>query len=99
MSFKPGSGVVIIGISIIIYAILLVLNASGIETWLPRCLLTHFTGLNCLGCGMNRAIILFLQGNFVAALEMNSLIIFTIPLAIIFVYYLPSFLFKKKYYG
>ncbi len=44
----------------------------------PICLFHKFTGLNCPGCGMTRALFALLHGNFLAALKDNALFVLTL---------------------
>ncbi len=64
-----------------LYLLALVLNNLGLDSWLPSCLVTHFTGYECLGCGLNRAAMALLSGDVKAALVYNPLI---------FLYLLPG---------
>ena len=56
------------------YSLLLTFNALGYSSWLPSCPINQITGVNCLGCGMNRAAIELLKGNWLAAYQYNALI-------------------------
>lgn len=46
----------------------------------PSCPFRTLTGFNCPGCGTTRGLHQLLHGNFVAAFELNPLIILTLPL-------------------
>ncbi len=74
------------------YSLLLTGNAAGIIHWLPPCLIRHYTGYECLGCGLNRSLVAFLQGNITGAIELNPLIIFVLPLIL----FLMVHLFRKS---
>lgn len=62
------------------YGLLLSLNALGVQLWLPGCLITQFTGYECLGCGINRAAIALLSGDIKSALTYNPLIFIYLPI-------------------
>jgi len=61
------------------YGILLFLNAIGIQIWLPGCLVTQFSGHECFGCGINRAVIAFISGDIQEAANFNPLIFIYLP--------------------
>ena len=61
------------------YGVLLVINAFGVKVWLPSCPFTTYLGVECMGCGINRATISVLQLNFKQAWEYNPLIFIYIP--------------------
>ena len=46
------------------------------SSFFPACLFHRFTGLNCPGCGGQRALHELLHGNFLVALRHNALLIF-----------------------
>ncbi|MEO7348962.1 MAG: DUF2752 domain-containing protein [Terrimesophilobacter sp.] len=45
------------------------------ETIFPPCILLHFTGLQCPGCGGTRAMFSLLHGDVATSLAMNPLVI------------------------
>lgn len=45
------------------------------ETIFPPCILLHFTGLQCPGCGGTRAMFSLLHGDVVTSFAMNPLVI------------------------
>jgi hypothetical protein len=47
---------------------------------LPPCLFHAFTGFHCPGCGATRALHFMANGNFVAALKLNALVVLGLPL-------------------
>ena len=47
---------------------------------LPPCLFHAFTGLYCPGCGATRALHQMANGNLVAALRLNALLVLGLPL-------------------
>ena len=47
---------------------------------LPPCPFHSFTGLNCPGCGATRALHSMANGNLVAALKLNALVVLGLPL-------------------
>lgn len=86
-------GKTILAFTFTFYFISLALNALGIKAWLPKCVFTTYTGFHCIGCGMNRAAILLLQGNFGEAMRANPLIVIA---ALAAVYVLVSALIRRK---
>ncbi len=46
----------------------------------PACQFHRFTGLNCPGCGMTRALHALLHGDFATALRDNALLVFGLSL-------------------
>ena len=64
----------IIYLFVMLYFILIVLNSFGLNVWLPGCPIKYFTGVECFGCGLNRAAIAMVQLNFKEALAQNPLI-------------------------
>ena len=47
--------------------------------WMPFCPFHRFTGLFCPGCGATRAIHHLLNGEFLAGLRMNPLLVLSLP--------------------
>lgn len=43
-------------------------------SFFPKCPVNHFTGLDCPGCGGQRAVHALLNGNFKSAFEQNPLL-------------------------
>lgn len=48
----------------------------------PRCVFHQITGLNCPGCGGQRAIHHLLHGDVTAALHLNALLVVLLPLGL-----------------
>jgi hypothetical protein len=47
----------------------------------PPCLFHQLTGLDCPGCGAQRALHQLLHGNIVAAVRLNAMFVVSLPLA------------------
>src|SRR6476619_3340596 len=47
--------------------------------YFPKCIFYTFTGLYCLGCGSQRAVVALLHGNVLAALSNNLLAVTALP--------------------
>ena len=47
--------------------------------WVPKCLLKVATGLQCPGCGIQRALHALLQGRFSEAIHYNYFLLFSGP--------------------
>jgi hypothetical protein len=60
--------------------LLLFLIDPATQPLLPPCLFHAFTGLYCPGCGATRALHQMANGNLVAALRLNALIVLGLPL-------------------
>ncbi|MEN8249294.1 MAG: DUF2752 domain-containing protein [Bacteroidota bacterium] len=65
---------------LLVYILSLFGNSLGIHLWLPSCPISAVTGYECFGCGLNRAAIALLSGDFAAALSYNPLIFIYLPL-------------------
>ena len=65
--------------SLIALAILLVIPPEVILNGPNICLIRKFLGVNCLGCGMTRAVSLFVHGKFSVAMSYNRLVILVLP--------------------
>jgi len=48
----------------------------------PPCMFHQFTGLDCPGCGAQRALHQLLHGNLIAAVRFNAMFVFSLPLAL-----------------
>jgi len=84
-----------------VYGIVLVINAMGWPLWLPSCLITHITGHQCFGCGINRAAIALISGNIKVAAIYNPLIFIYLPLVFGWIshdIYKHTFKPKQNYY-
>jgi hypothetical protein len=47
----------------------------------PQCMFHRVTGLDCPGCGAQRALHELLHGNLIAALRLNAMFVLSLPLA------------------
>jgi hypothetical protein len=47
----------------------------------PQCIFHRVTGLDCPGCGAQRALHQLLHGNVIAALRLNAMFVLSLPLA------------------
>jgi len=55
----------------------------------PVCLFHQFTGLDCPGCGAQRALHQLLHGNIILALRLNAIFVLSLP---IWAFYGPRFI-------
>ncbi len=69
-----------------------ILNVT--EDYMLPCLSKQILGIECFGCGGQRALSLLLHGEFIAALKMYPAIYTLILLALFFIY---TFFFNIKY--
>lgn len=51
--------------------------------WAPKCLFHAVTGLQCSGCGSQRAVHALLHGDIAAAFRYNALLITSLPFIIV----------------
>ena len=65
-----------------------------LEDYMLPCLNKQFFGIDCLGCGIQRALSLVFQGEFIAAFKMYPAIYTLLVLAILVG---VNFLYKVKY--
>jgi hypothetical protein len=63
------------------------------EDYLLPCMFKSFFGIDCIGCGIQRAALLLFEGEFVAAFKMFPAIYSTLLLLL----FLGLHLFEKKY--
>ncbi len=63
-------------------AVFLYFVEPGSTGWAPPCLFHVLTGLYCPGCGTGRGLHLLVHGDFAGALQMNSLMVLTLPLLV-----------------
>lgn len=47
--------------------------------WMPKCPFKLLTGLQCPGCGCQRAVHAFLQGDIIGALRFNWFLLYAVP--------------------
>jgi Protein of unknown function (DUF2752) len=67
-------------------------------SFFPKCPFHSLTGLNCPGCGSQRAFYFLLHGNIAGALRENLLLVISIPfLAVHFFYKIKSLVLNKDY--
>lgn len=64
------------------------------EEYMLPCLNKKLFGIECMGCGIQRATVLFFKGEFIAAFKMYPAIY---PLIALAVFLLLNFFFKFKY--
>lgn len=60
----------------------------------PRCPFLSVTGLHCPGCGSQRALSALLHGDFLAAIQLNILLVLFLPL-----FLLVSFYYLRSLFG
>ncbi len=64
------------------------------EDYMLPCLNKKLFGMECMGCGLQRAVALFFQGEFIAAFKMYPPIY---PLGLLFLFFALNSFFKIKY--
>jgi prepilin signal peptidase PulO-like enzyme (type II secretory pathway) len=71
-------------------AIIIVIAVAVIYTiydptlpWFPRCVFLQLTGLQCPGCGSQRALHALLTGSLIDAWHFNAMVIILIPIALL----------------
>ena len=68
--------------------------AKGIEEYMLPCLNKKLFGLECMGCGLQRSIVLLFKGEFIAAFYMYPAIY---PLIFLFVFLIFDIFTKLKF--
>jgi hypothetical protein len=68
--------------------------SEGLEEYMLPCLNKQFFGIDCLGCGIQRAAALLFKGDFIAAFKMYPAIY---PLLLFFILLIFNLFFKIKY--
>lgn len=82
-------GVAAIAVTIAIYTLF-----DPATNFFPRCIFLQLTGVQCPGCGSQRAIHALLQGNIAAAWHHNALLVASIPAIVVMII---SQIYKKQY--
>lgn len=71
---------IIITFSLILFAILIFYRLNPVDYWfMPKCPIKLLTGLNCPGCGFQRALHAVLHGNVTEAISYNFFFVYAIP--------------------
>src|SRR5687768_3288825 len=65
---------------ILLAAIVFYAYNPATENFFPACPFLSLTGFLCPGCGSQRALHQLLHGNFLAALQLNALLVISVPL-------------------
>lgn len=85
---------VMIGVAVacVVGALILYFTLDPSTNYFPRCMFHEITGLQCPGCGSQRALHSLLRGDFSAAWHYNALFILELPLLVLLVaaWYLRS---------
>lgn len=63
-----------------VLALLSIFEPHLVAEWMPPCLSKTFLGVECWGCGMTRAVLACLQGDFAAAWQYNPRYVVVVPL-------------------
>ena len=73
---------ILIKISILfaIPVLLLILPNSLVFKGQTICLINNIFGINCIGCGMTRAIFLVFDGDLISAFNLNAKILLVLPI-------------------
>jgi len=72
----------------------LIVLVKNVEDYMLPCLNKKFFGIDCPGCGIQRAFLLLIKGDFAAAFDMYPAIY---PLILLFGFLLASTFFKIKH--
>ena len=85
---------VMIGVAVafVVGALILYFTLDPSTNYFPRCMFHEITGLQCPGCGSQRAFHSLLRGDFSAAWHYNALFVLELPLLVLLVaaWYLRS---------
>lgn len=83
---KTSRKVLIFILAIAVITILYVVDPSE-HLWIPKCPTKLIFGIDCPGCGCQRAIHAFLHGDIIKAINYNPFMVFALPYAIIAIGY------------
>ena len=75
--------------------ITLIIRSVNIEDGQTICLFNNILGVNCYGCGITKAILAFLNGEFYKALNYNANVIFVLPVLMFIWFKQFAMLFSK----
>lgn len=77
--------ILILAIAATLLSLMVVVYLYPPETvsFLPKCVFHEYTGLHCPGCGGTRAVHRLMHGDFAAAIHMNALAVFLLPLILL----------------
>ena len=78
---------VMIGVAVafVVGALILYFTLDPSTNYFPRCMFHEITGLQCPGCGSQRAFHSLLRGDFSAAWHYNALFVLELPLLVLLV--------------
>lgn len=71
--------IIIIGIAVIVLSLLYFFYPATKNSFHPSCVFRSVTGLNCPGCGSQRAISALLRVDFLQAVSYNILLVISLP--------------------
>lgn len=86
----------LLAIGAVLVLTLYALVDPGRAAWMPKCIFHAVTGLQCPGCGAQRAIHALLTGDFAEAWRFNPLVIAVIPYLAILLF---SSIYRLRYPG
>ncbi len=69
-----------ISILVAIPIVIIIIPKSIVFNGPTICLINNIFGIDCLGCGMTRAIFLVFDGDFITAFKLNSRILFVLSI-------------------
>lgn len=82
---------------VVILAVLYYKYDPEMYSFFPECPFHKFVGLDCPGCGSQRAVHALLHGNIMQALSFNALLVFSLPFLFIhFLLKIASFITRKN---
>lgn len=81
---------------VIVLAILYYKYNPEVYNFFPECPLHKYTGLDCPGCGSQRAVHALLHGDILSALNFNVLLVLSLPFLLIHFILRTASLFAKK---
>ena len=82
MKAKYIIALVAVGVLLVVYLVF----APSVSPFFPRCPFLQLTGLQCPGCGSQRAVHSLLNLDVLSALRYNALLVISIP-ALLFLFY------------
>ena len=73
------------GLCLVVFLLTLYYFYDPVTTlWTPKCVFKVATGLQCPGCGIQRALHALLQGRFLEAIHYNYFLLFSGPYILLF---------------
>lgn len=84
MAARQITVILIAGLTVVLAIVYFIFDPAEYE-WMPKCMVHTLTGLDCPGCGSQRAVHAILHGDIAGAFRANALLLLMVPyVALIF---------------